>query len=120
LTPKKGEEKAYSIRRHPRSRSGAALSHSAAERQVRLVPPDLCIRGRGSGVELFNRLVSRRHFEKVKPIFNVKAVDELKALIEECVARNNADQRNYSSSLWDYDIRPLENVLNVQKIATTG
>ncbi len=75
--------------------------------------------GRGSGVELFERLVSQRHFEKVKPLLGVGTVEELKALVEACMARNNNERVNHSS-LWDYNILPIENVLNPLTLATTG
>ena len=62
--------------------------------------------------------VSERHFQKVKALLGVDTVEELKTLIEQCVARSNAEQQSYSG-LWDYDVRPIENVINVQKIGTT-
>ena len=74
--------------------------------------------GRGSGIELFERMVSQRHFQRVKALLDVETVDELKALIEQCIARRKAESGSYSG-LWDFDVRPIENVINVQKIATT-
>lgn len=74
--------------------------------------------GRFSKIELFSRLTSMNHFEKVKPLFEVKAVEEFKALVEQCVARNNANTQNYSG-LWDYNIPRLESIFDVQNIATT-
>lgn len=74
--------------------------------------------GRGSGIELFERMVSKRHFQKVKALLGVDTVEELKTLIEQCVARNNGEGRSYSG-FWDFDVRPIENIINVQKIATT-
>jgi hypothetical protein len=73
--------------------------------------------GRGSGIEIFERMISERHFQKIKALLDVDTVDELKTLIAQCVARSNADQRSYSG-LWDYDVRPIENVIDVQSIAT--
>jgi hypothetical protein len=63
-------------------------------------------------------VISEQYFQKVKALLDVDTVEELKTLIEQCVARNNAEQRSYSG-LWDYDVRPIENVIDVQKIATT-
>ena len=74
--------------------------------------------GRGSGIELFERMVSRRHFEKTKVILGVNAVDELKTLIDKYVTQNSGNQREFSG-MWDYDIRPLERVIDLQVIATT-
>jgi hypothetical protein len=74
--------------------------------------------GRFSKIEFFSRLVSRNHFEKVKALFEVKTVEEFKALVEQCVARNNADTQNYSG-LWDFNIPRLENIIDVPNIATT-
>jgi hypothetical protein len=73
--------------------------------------------GRGSGIELFDRMVSRRHFDKIKDLFSVDTVDELKALIEQYV-QNTGNRRGFANML-DYDIRPLENVIDRQTIATT-
>jgi hypothetical protein len=71
---------------------------------------------RGSGIELFDRMVSSRHFEKIKALFGVNAVDELKALINQYVERNKNEQYEHSS-MWDYNVRPLENVIDPQQIA---
>ena len=73
--------------------------------------------GRGSGIELFERMVSRRHFDKIKAILGVDTVDELKALIDQYVTQNSGIQRGFSG-MFDYDIRPLENVIDRQTIAT--
>jgi hypothetical protein len=74
--------------------------------------------GRFSKIEFFSRLVSRNHFEKVKVLFEVQTVEEFKALVEQCVARNNADHQNYSG-LWNFSIPRLENIIDVQNIAAT-
>ena len=74
---------------------------------------------RGSGVEFFQRLVSRTYFEKVKPLFDVKTVDELKTLVEGCIARDRADQGHYGPDLWNYNMMPIEHVLDPGNIAAT-
>ena len=74
--------------------------------------------GRGSGIELFDRMVSRRHFDKIKVLFSVNTVDELKALIGQYVAQNSDARRGFGG-MWEYDIMPVENVINLGKIATT-
>jgi hypothetical protein len=74
--------------------------------------------GRGGGIELFDRLVSVRHFEKVKAIFDVGTIDELKALIDQTLERDRANPHASSPELWNYDIRPLERVIDVPNIGT--
>jgi|ERR1022692_1651625 hypothetical protein len=72
--------------------------------------------GRGSRIELFDRMVSSRHFEKIKALFGVNEVGEIKALISQYLERNKNDQYGHSS-LWNYDIRSLENVIDPQNLA---
>ncbi len=79
-------------------------------------PRTSAYRGRGSRIELFDRMVSSRHFEKIKPLFGVNSAAELKSLISLYLERNKNDQYG-TSSLWNYDIRPLENVIDTQNIA---
>ena len=74
----------------------------------------------GSGVEVFDRLVSRQHFEKIKSLFGVKTIDELKKLIVQYIERNQekAKQGYYRSWSWDYTIHPLEKVIKRDEIGT--
>ena len=72
---------------------------------------------RGGGVELFDKMISLQHFEKVKGLFDVQNIEQLKKLVAEYVEKNKDQQRRYSG-LWDYDIRPLENVIDTSKIGT--
>lgn len=51
-------------------------------------------------------------------LLGVDTVDKFKKLLEQCIARRKDQQWNYSG-LWDYDVRPIENVIDVEKIATT-
>ncbi len=44
-------------------------------------------------------------------------IEQLKKLVAEYVERNKDQQRRYSG-LWDYNIRPLENVIDSSKIGT--
>jgi hypothetical protein len=74
--------------------------------------------GRGSGVEFFQRLISAGYFEKVKSLFGVNKVDELKELVGQRIERDNADRGNYSG-LWDYNNVPIKSVIDPQQIATT-
>jgi hypothetical protein len=72
----------------------------------------------GSTVELFDRLVSRRHFERVKSLFAVDTVVELKASVDEYMKRNQNSNYGYSADIFNYQIRPVENVINPEQIAT--
>jgi hypothetical protein len=72
--------------------------------------------GRGSGIELFDRLVSKRHFEKIKPLFGVDTVDELKALVDKYMEGKSGTEY-HPSVTWDYDIVPLENMINPLRMA---
>jgi len=72
---------------------------------------------RGGTVELFDKMISLQHFEKIKGLFDVQNKEQLEKLVAEYVERNKDQQRRYSG-LWDYDIRPLENVINLTKIGT--
>jgi hypothetical protein len=65
---------------------------------------------RGSGVELFDRMVSLQHFEKIKKLFDVENSEELKKRVEEYVQENKNQQHRYSG-MWNYSIRPLETVI---------
>jgi hypothetical protein len=76
--------------------------------------------GRGSGIELFERMVSKRYFESVKPLFAVGTVDELKALVQKYIEGRQAGGRQYTGFMFEYDIMPIENVIDAQKIATTN
>lgn len=70
---------------------------------------------RGGTVELFEKMISLQHFEKIKGLFDVQNIEQLKKLVAEYIERNKDQQRRYSG-LWDYDIRPLENVIDLDKI----
>lgn len=72
---------------------------------------------RGGSVELFDKMISLQHFEKIKGLFDVQNIEQLKKLVAEYVEKNKDQQRRYSG-LWDYDIRPLENVIDSSKIGT--
>ncbi len=72
---------------------------------------------RGGTVELFDKMISLQYFEKIKGLFDVQSVEQLKKLVAEYVEKNRDQQHRYSG-LWDYDIRPLENVIDPSKIGT--
>jgi hypothetical protein len=69
----------------------------------------------GPGTDLLARMVSRRQFERLKPIFQIETDTELKAKITAHVERTRNQPRNID---WNYQIRPLEKALDPERIAT--
>lgn len=68
-------------------------------------------------IALFDRLISRRYFEKVKPVFNISTVDELKTKLSELGSRPS-EQRSYGySGAWN-GVAPLASLINIERIAT--
>ena len=67
--------------------------------------------------ELFNRLISLRHFEKVKNLFNVKTVKELQEkLMAVKTAAKNPQRIGYSNS---FDcVIPIYQLIEIEKIGT--
>lgn len=72
---------------------------------------------RGGVVDVFDKMISLQHFEKIKGFFDVKNIEQFKKLIEVYIEKNKTQERRYSG-LWDYDIRPLENIIDLAKIGT--
>lgn len=70
-----------------------------------------------SKFELFNRLASQRHFEKVKTLFNVQTVkelqDKIKAIKE---ADKNPERIRYSGSF--DSVTPIYQLIDIEKIGT--
>jgi len=65
--------------------------------------------------ELFNRLVSLKHFEKVKILFNVKTVKELQEkLLEIKTADKNPERIRYSGSF--DSVPPIYQLVEIEKI----
>lgn len=69
----------------------------------------------GRGVELFEKMVSMQHFEKIKGIFGVKSVDELKKLIAEY---SEISKERQQRNRFEYSIELLENVIDADKIGS--
>ena len=69
---------------------------------------------RGSEIELFERLVSCRHFEKIKSLFAVENKVELRNKINQYIERNK--DKPWRFGPWDYNIVPLGNVLKPDNI----
>lgn len=62
---------------------------------------------------ILERMISRRHFEKMKFLFNVAKVDELKLKVEK-VIRIKADKLQR----WDYDFPQIDRAFNFDTICT--
>ena len=62
-------------------------------------------------------MISLQYFEKIKGLFDIQNIEQLKKTIAEYIEKNKDQQRRYSG-IWDYDIRPLENVIDPNKIGT--
>ncbi len=75
-------------------------------------------RGRSSGIEVFDRIVARRHFDRIKVLFGINTLDEFKAMIKQHVTQDIGNRRG-SRGMWDYGIRPLENVIDIEKAGST-
>jgi hypothetical protein len=73
--------------------------------------------GRRSGIDLFERMVSKRHFEKVSALFGVDTVEQLKTLVSEHVARNKDVNSGFSSDILNFNIRPVESLIDLQNVA---
>jgi hypothetical protein len=69
-------------------------------------------------LELFNRLISSRHFEKVKPLFNVETPTELKDMLKE-MEKNDKNPDGIRFSGFHQFLRPLYKIIDIEKIATT-
>jgi len=70
---------------------------------------------RGSAVELFERIISLQYFEKIKGLFDIQNIEQLKKIIAEYIEKNRERLRRHSL---DYQILPLENVIDPNKIGT--
>lgn len=72
---------------------------------------------RHSSVELFERLVSKNYFDKLKPLFAVKSRDELSQSIDNYL-ENIATGRITIYNNWDYQVPKLTEVIDINKVAT--
>ena len=71
----------------------------------------------GHTVELFGKMASVQHFEKVKVLFDVNTKDELKVKLDAYIERRKNGKATTFNN-WDYDIPALERVIAVDKVAT--
>lgn len=79
--------------------------------------PRSAVYQRGSQIDVLNRTISMTHFEKIKSLLNVKSKDELAKKIAEYTQYIEA-RGGYGYSRFEYDIIPLPEVLDLEKIAT--
>lgn len=69
-------------------------------------------------IELFYKMVSKKHFEKVKILFEVETIEEMK---EKLVKLRAADQESNHSNHFRYSgsfdrVRPIYNMIDIDKI----
>lgn len=84
---------------------------------IRWFPITYVYRTRGK-FELFDRMTSLRHFEKVKYLFNVKTPTELKEKLKELEKNDtNSHGLGYSSSF--ERVSPIYKLIEIDKIGTT-
>lgn len=67
--------------------------------------------------ELFDRIISYRHFEKVKILFNVKTVKELQDKLNE-LKKNEINRQSVGYSNSFDRVIPIYNLINIEKIGT--
>lgn len=62
---------------------------------------------------LLEKLISKRHFEKLKPLFNVNTIEELKAKVDKVI-----DIKADKLQRFDYDFPYINQAFNFEKIGT--
>lgn len=67
------------------------------------------------GFDFFNRLISKKHFDKVKGVLGLESVEELKNKLKEVISKGT--ERGYSNSF--SNIPNLSNFIKVEEIATS-
>lgn len=89
----------------------------AALENIRWFPMTYVYRTRGK-FELFDRLISLRHFEKVKSLFAVSTTNELKDKLNHFKENDKSPDRMGYSNSFDRVI-PIYNLVDIEKIGTT-
>lgn len=69
-----------------------------------------------AGIPVLRKLVSRRHFERVKVIFNVESPKELKVLVDKASQREATYRQGMDT--FHYVISPLERAIPVDRLAS--
>jgi len=70
---------------------------------------------RGASVEIFDKMVSRQQFERVKALFDVTSIKELEAKVTEYIERVSREQHRRFDT-WNFEVRPLQTVIDPTKI----
>lgn len=68
-------------------------------------------------IELFGRMVSKSHFDKIKPLFSVNNKEELRLKLEKYKEQVNQQQSRRPDRFY-YEIPFLENLIDIKKIGT--
>ena len=68
-------------------------------------------------IPLFDRLISTRHFEKVKVLFDVQTPQDLKNKLTELKTRDS-EKRSYGYSRSFEHVTPLTTLINIEKIGS--
>ena len=71
----------------------------------------------GTPIDIFQRLVSSKHFDKVKVLFGVNTKDELKAKMATYVQDFNSGKKGQFDS-FSYNVQPLDTVIKIETVAT--
>lgn len=72
----------------------------------------------GGSFDLFDRLISMRHFEKVKVLFNVQTAEELRELLKKDKETDkNSDGWRYPNAF--DSVAPIYSLIDIDKIGTT-
>lgn len=66
-------------------------------------------------IELFERMVSIQHFNRIKVLFRVEDIASLKKKLSDYLSRIEEGSQKYYDS-WDYNIPPLEKVIDLENI----
>jgi len=70
-------------------------------------------RSRGH-IDVFERMISEKHFEQVKDLFEIKSLNELSDKLSKCTKYEIENPLNIDS--FNYNIPPLERVINLDQI----
>jgi hypothetical protein len=68
--------------------------------------------------DIFDRLVSKRHFEKVKILFNVDTIEELQDKLKRIKEEDKNPERIRYNGSFD-SVRPIYSMINIDAIGTT-
>lgn len=72
---------------------------------------------RGSRINIFSKMVSCTHFDKIKSLLNISNKEDLKNKLGEYIKKKEV-QGGYNYSRFEYDILPLPEAVDLNQIAT--